>query len=97
MTHNYALRPRAQRDLEEIWDFTAGAWSDRQAETYIRQTQHCLELLASDPHLGQACDEIRKGYRRHPAGSHVIYYRTTVSGIDIARILHQRMDTRRIL
>lgn len=97
MIPKYVLRPRAQRDLDEIWDYTLGIWSEQQAVSYVRQIQHCLELLTFDPHLGRACDEIRTGYRRHPTGSHVIYYRIMTSGIDVVRILHQRMDLRRML
>ncbi|MCG8434648.1 MAG: type II toxin-antitoxin system RelE/ParE family toxin, partial [Gammaproteobacteria bacterium] len=32
-------------------------------------------LLAENPDIGKACDEIRDGYRKFPQGSHVIFYR----------------------
>lgn len=91
MTH-YVLRPRAQRDIEDIWDYSAATWSVAQAEVYVRQIQQCLETLATDPRLGRKCDEIRAGYRKYPAGLHVVFYRIVDGGIDIVRILHQRMD-----
>jgi plasmid stabilization system protein ParE len=37
MTGHFALTPRAQRDLAEIWDYTAERWGLDQAETYTRQ------------------------------------------------------------
>lgn len=32
-----ALSPRAQRDLDEIWNYTEAHWGTEQAETYTRQ------------------------------------------------------------
>jgi plasmid stabilization system protein ParE len=35
MTGGYILSPRAQRDMVEIWDYTAENWGDDQAESYV--------------------------------------------------------------
>lgn len=93
----YRLTPRAQSDIEEIWDYTASRWDAEQAETYIRQIKAAIEVVAADPRRGRACDEVRAGYRKYPAGSHVLFYRTTPNGVNIVRILHQRMDFERHL
>jgi plasmid stabilization system protein ParE len=34
MTH-YALSPRAQRDIAEIWDYSASIWGVQQVEVYV--------------------------------------------------------------
>ena len=91
MTH-YVLSPRAQADLEEIWDYTAAHWGAKQAELYLRQLHTSLEAIAQDPQLGRRCDDIRAGYRKPPAGSHILFYRLTTAGVDVVRILHRRMD-----
>jgi toxin ParE1/3/4 len=88
----YVLSPRAQVDLDEIWDYTAEKWGNDQAERYIRLLQHGIETVASDPRRGSSCDEIRSGYRKYLVGSHVVFYRLTSDGIDVVRILHSRMD-----
>lgn len=88
----YALSPRAQADLEEIWDYTAEHWGVRQAETYIRQIQAAIETVAAEPKLARSADAIRAGYWRYPTGSHVIFFRLATGGIDVVRILHSRMD-----
>jgi toxin ParE1/3/4 len=93
----YVLRPRAQRDIEDIWDYSAVTWSVAQAEVYVRQIQRFLETLAADPRLGRTCDEVRAFYRKYPVGSHVMFYRIVESGFDVVRILHQRMDFERHL
>lgn len=92
----YTLSPRAQSDLEEIWDYTAARWSVDQAEIYVCQIKAAVEA-AADPRRGRACDEVRAGYRKYPAGTHVLFYRTMANGVDIVRILHQRMDFERHL
>jgi toxin ParE1/3/4 len=94
----YVLKPRAQRDLDEIWDYTAARWNIDQAEIYIRAIQRSLEMLADDPRLGRTCDDIRAGYRKHRVESHFIFYRVIETDIvDVIRILHQSMDFERHL
>jgi toxin ParE1/3/4 len=88
----FALSPRAQADLDEIWDYSATRWGVLQSEAYVRLIQTAMQTLAASPGLGRTCDAIRRGYRRHPAGSHVIFYRQHGGIIEIIRILHQRMD-----
>ena len=93
----FTLSPRAQADLEEIWDYTEARWSRDQAEIYVRQIKTAIENLAADPSRGRACDDVRAGYRKYPVGSHVLFYRVRPDGVDIVRILHGRMDFERYL
>jgi toxin ParE1/3/4 len=93
----YTLSPRAQADIEEIWDYTVEHWNVDQAEAYLRKIKAAVEAVADDPRLGRPCDEVRAGYRKYSAGSHILFYRTTSGCIDIVRILHQRMDFERHL
>jgi toxin ParE1/3/4 len=94
----YVLSPAARVDLEQIWDYTCQRWDVDQAEAYLRELQHAIERAASNPRIGRACDEIRPGYRKLAAGSHILYYRVTAEGVvDIVRVLHQRMDVDRHL
>jgi toxin ParE1/3/4 len=88
----YVLRPRAERDIEEIWDYSAETWGIGQAEIYIRKIQQSLTLLADDPRLGRPCEDIRAGYRKFRSGSHFVFYRLIKDGIDVVRVLHESMD-----
>jgi toxin ParE1/3/4 len=88
----YILSPRAQADLDEIWDYSAAHWGEGQAEAYVRQIQAAIELVAMTPSRGRPCEEIRHGYSKFTVGSHVLFYRLADDGIDVVRILHQRMD-----
>lgn len=98
MSGRYLLSPAAQADLEQIWDYTYGHWDVDQAEHYVRELQRAINRIAANPLIGRACDEIRPGYRKMAAGSHVLFYRVTADEIvDVVRILHQRMDVNRHL
>lgn len=88
----FVLSPRAQADLDEIWDYTFEHWGADQAEFYLRQLETAIKTVASDPRRGQSCDYIRAGYRKFSVGSHVLFFRSTKSGLDVIRILHRRMD-----
>lgn len=89
---HYRLTPAAQRDLSSIWDFTEERWDGRQAETYLREIQSAIERIAEDPSRGRSCDGIRGGYRQYGIGSHLLFYVESPGGVDVIRILHQRMD-----
>jgi toxin ParE1/3/4 len=95
MPGRFLLSPRSQIDLDEIWDYTVDRWGSDQAETYTRQLWKDISTVADRPTLGRECPEVRPGYRMYPSGSHVLFYRHTADGIDIVRILHERMDYER--
>lgn len=84
--------PRAARDIDEIYDFTVGQWGMARAESYIAALRKRCEALAGGKVRGRDAGDIRAGYRRLNAGSHVIFYRTVGEAIEIVRILHARMD-----
>jgi toxin ParE1/3/4 len=92
------LRPAARQDLEDIWSYSANQWGEQQADAYIRQLNDGFILLAEAPETGRDCSDIRPGYRKYHVGRHVIFYRMDPDdGIEIARILHERMDVERHL
>lgn len=93
----YRLTPAAQRDLSSIWDFTTERWDEQQAETYVLEIRSAIERIADQPERGRAVDEVRTGYRRYAIGSHLIFFLARADGVDVVRILHQRMDPTRHL
>ena len=68
-----------------------------QARHYRDELIKTFRILSENPFLGQDCQEIKAGYRRHVHGRHVIYYRVDDSQIVILRILHERQDPLRNL
>ena len=88
----YVLSPRAQQDIEDIWDYTADRWDADQADQYTRGIQSAIEAAADNPQRGRPCDDVRPGYFKLFAGSHAIFYRLRRGTLDVVRILHGRMD-----
>lgn len=93
----YRLSPAAQSDVADIWNYTAEKWGIDQAEAYVRRVKRAVQAIAADYQLGRACEEIRSGYWKYLVGSHVLFYRIDLDGIDVVRILHSRMDFERHL
>lgn len=68
-----------------------------QRNKYLGILDNCFHLLADEPGLGVACDEIRKNYRKFCIERHIIFYRKVADDIDVVRILHCRMDVEKQL
>ena len=81
----------AEADLLSIGAYTLRTWGEDQAIRYIDDLEACCQMLADNPTLGRACDEVRPGLRRMECGQHVVFYREEEKGILVSRILHQRM------
>lgn len=82
----YVLLPRAQADLDEIWDYTADRWDEDQADRYLLQIRLAIETVASNPSRSRPCDNIRRGYRKYSAGSHMLFIRITDGGVEVVRV-----------
>jgi len=87
----YRLVPRAREDMEAVWLYSLQKWSAEQADRYIDDFTEAFDLLADNPKTGRRCENIRAGYCKYPVMRHVIYYRETSYGIEIMRVLHDRM------
>lgn len=92
----YRLSPLAEADLEEIWLYTFRTWSVEQADSYHGGLVTAFEGLAAGHKKGRPVD-IREGYLKYAVGSHLVFYRVTGAGVDVIRILHQKMDVSRHL
>jgi toxin ParE1/3/4 len=90
----YKISVKAAADIENIWLYTCENWSLEQADRYINLIFDEIEYLAGNPNAGKDLNHIRKNYLSSKVKSHVIFYRLVDKprGIEVIRILHQRMD-----
>jgi toxin ParE1/3/4 len=93
----YRLSQEADRDLEEIFDYTVSKFGIDHAIAYVGGFEEVFVSLAANPELGRKRDEIREGLRSFIKGSHTIFYRVLKSRIRIVRILHSSRDVVRFL
>jgi toxin ParE1/3/4 len=89
----FTLTNKAKADLLEIVRYPRERWGLEQRDLYLRMLDGCFRQLAANPRQGIDCSEIRRGYRKLTAGSHVIFHRQFAGqSIEIVRVLHGRMD-----
>ncbi|MEM1087784.1 MAG: type II toxin-antitoxin system RelE/ParE family toxin [Pseudomonadota bacterium] len=94
MPAKFTLRPEAEDDLENIWDYTAEVWNPEQANDYTKLLFSRFHSLAKRPATARSAEHVLPDMRASPCGSHVIYFIKTAYGIDIVRILHQSQDVK---
>lgn len=89
----FSLTNKAIADLKDIGRYTQKHWGREQRNLYLIMLDTSFKQLAANPLLGKDCSDIRDGYRKCIAGSHVIFYRQQSGDtIEIVRILNGRMD-----
>src|SRR4029453_5942776 len=88
----FQLTARAKADLGAFARYTPATGGREQRNTYLARLDACFHLLAREPERGRACDAIRPGYQKYHVGRHLIFYRQSPGGIEIIRILHDRME-----
>ena len=90
---NYILTNKAVEDLSKIWDYTCEVWSETQADRYYYMLLDSCQELADEKVRGKNYREVKEDILGFKAGLHIIFYRKLKGNkIEIARILHSRMD-----
>ena len=84
-------RPRAAQDIAAVWEFIADDNPDA-ADHWVDQLDTQLRLLATQPLMGRARDELAPGIRSFPFGRYLVLYLPIGDGIDIVRVLHGTRD-----
>ena len=83
---------KAEKDIEDIIDFTVSSWGATQAKRYLNNLEGKLQILADNPELGVKRDLLLSGLLSFPYESHILFYLKEAHGVTIVRILHGSMD-----
>jgi len=89
---SYRLSPLAEEDLFKIISITIESWGSAQAKVYAQTIDAVLLKLAQYPDFGRERNNVYNGAKSFPVEKHIVFYQVSDEGIDVARILHQRMD-----
>ncbi len=92
-----ALSTRARTDLRAIAAYTIARWDAQQWDTYAAAIDQAITMIADNPEIGRARDEVRPGYRSYVVGQHLIFYRLTPRAVVVIGIVPARKDLRRAL
>ena len=87
---NYRINEDARKDLRRIYRRGVLEFGEVQADRYFDALFERFDEMASQPHLYQAVDDIREGYRRSVCGVDSIYFRVVDGAVEIMRILGQQ-------
>jgi len=92
----YELTQKATKDLGKIWNYTVDTWSENQADKYFYRLLDSCQEIANGKVKGKQYEGIYPGLLGIKTGKHIIFYRqVNKDRVEIARILHERMDLRR--
>jgi len=95
---SYKLSALAKKDLNAIFRYTIKNWGENQAKEYAQKLSDGFFLLSRKPEIGKSRDDLYPHALSFPIGSHLVFYainKCLDSNIEIARILHQKMDIKR--
>ncbi|MEQ1881287.1 MAG: type II toxin-antitoxin system RelE/ParE family toxin [Burkholderiales bacterium] len=84
-------RPLAETDILEIWDYIADD-SLTAADRWVDHLDEQFRVLATQPMMGRAREELAPGVRSFPFGRYVVFYVPLANGIDVVRVLHGARD-----
>lgn len=84
-------RPLAAADILDIWDHIAEDSLD-QADRWVDKLDEKFGILATQPLMGRAREELAADLRSFPFGRYVIFYTPVQDGIDVVRVLHSARD-----
>lgn len=93
----YELSQEADKDLEDIFDYTVDKFGTDQAIAYVSSFEDVFIRLADNPETGRTRGEIRADLRSFVKESHVIFYSILKGRIRIVRILHCSRDVIKFL
>jgi toxin ParE1/3/4 len=89
----YRLTDRAKADVHALWEYIVLARgypdaADRQVDLLHRK----FNVLARQPLMGEARDDLRPGLRVFSAGSYVILYYPQPDGVQVVGVMHGAQD-----
>lgn len=95
MTLELVIAPAAKVDIARIYEYGKATWGKQQADAYLAHLENTLWLLAEQPDMGIARDELATGLRSFPVRQHIVFYRRQHEQLQIARALHGSQDPTR--
>ena len=93
----FRLTPAAQRDLEDIWLYTAQKWSMAQADRYTDIIEDTFDRLLFMPEMARERPEFDPPVRIHPSSGHLIIYQVELDQVIILRVLGAGQEWQTIL
>ena len=91
MPSRFRKLPRADHDLDSVWNFIA-ADDIQAADRQINRIGEVFQMLVENPLAGRERPELQKDLRSFPVGRYVVFYVPLSDGIEVARVMNGRQD-----
>jgi toxin ParE1/3/4 len=85
--NTFRISPRAERDLNGIWDFIAEN-SQTAATRFVNRIEEQCRLLVDNPIMGRPRPEFGPDVRSYTWSNYLIYYAPVDDGLEIMRVVH---------
>lgn len=82
----------ADEDLQSIYLYSEETWGEAQARRYLDELFDLFDHIGRNPAMGRLREELGRGIRSFPHGSHVVYFMDWRGEAAILRILHGSRD-----
>ena len=92
MALEITYRPEADKDIENIADYTIERWGPEQAHKYVATLRADIESLSNFAKRFPVHGASGLGLRKMISGHHLVFYLLSDEAVEIVRILHERMD-----
>ena len=86
------LSRQAERDIEGILQYTYETYGDAQRQVYAAALDQALATITGNPGLGHGRPDLSDRHRAFNVEQHVVVYTVSGQRINVARVLHGRMD-----
>jgi toxin ParE1/3/4 len=86
------LSRQAERDIESILQYTHETYGDAQRQVYAAALDYALATITGNPSLGHRRPDLSDRHRAFNVEQHVVVYTVFRQRINVARILHGRMN-----
>lgn len=86
------ITEKALSDIRSIGEFSARHWGKAQSRQYLMALRERFDWLVDNPEAGTLRDDIRRGVRSYPEGSHTIYYLIAGPILVILSVRHHAQD-----
>ena len=92
MLREVHFRPKAEEDLNDIWDYTVLNWSQEQATSYLEGLEAAVNLLREFPESVRLREEFTPSIRAYSYRSHLVIFTSDDTRIEVIRVLHARSN-----
>jgi toxin ParE1/3/4 len=73
--------------MHDLWSFIAADNIDA-ADRVAERLKRAFDLIAVNPRSGRLRPDMGPGIRSFVVGKYVVFYRITLDGIDVGRVMH---------